>query len=264
MAVFPFPEFADSPPPKLSAANPSPANQSDIDALNNPVFEIKCEKTDETHIQQLLLARMMNKHANRKSFLTTPTETELLQMEINRLMLNADYIPHASSPAWKSVDFMLKAISLFGSERAFCYVAMKNASEEVRKHKGVVMAAVAIEGMSLAYASQEMQEDEQVVLAAIQENVDALAYASFEMRKNPDVIIVAVKKSTSAFLYASEDLKSSLDFVLRLIEHLSYKQASYMLTGSTGLSTTMCKNPLVKKAALDRPVIMRAADSPLL
>jgi hypothetical protein len=59
-------------------------------------------------------------------------------------------------------------------------------SEELKKDKEVVLAAVKQDGYALQYASEELKKDKEVVLAAVKQNGYALKYASEELKKDKE------------------------------------------------------------------------------
>ena len=65
--------------------------------------------------------------------------------------------------------------------------ALKDAPEEVKNDRGIVLAAVKQYGGALQYASEELMNDREIVIAAVKEDGGALESASEELKKDPDI-----------------------------------------------------------------------------
>jgi len=68
-------------------------------------------------------------------------------------------------------------------------------SEELKKDKEVVLAAVRQDGDALKYASKELQKDKEVVLAAVWQHCRAPNDALEELKSDKDVLLAAVRQN---------------------------------------------------------------------
>ena len=97
--------------------------------------------------------------------------------------------------------------------------AFKNASDELKADKEVVLAAVKKHGYALEYASDELKADKEVVLAAVKNHGSSLKYASDELKADKEVILTAVKNYGYALEYASDELKADKEVVLEAVKN---------------------------------------------
>ena len=96
------------------------------------------------------------------------------------------------------------------------------ASEELRKDREVVMAAVQKNDVALEYASKDLRNDKDIVMVAVRQNGNSLRYASNEMKNDKNVVLMAVAQNCYGLLYASEMLQCDEDVIRIAMEKNKY------------------------------------------
>lgn len=106
--------------------------------------------------------------------------------------------------------------------------ALWHASDELKRDRGFMSAAIDLDGWSLAYASAEIQADEKMVLAAVASCGWALKHASRALQANKDVVLAAVARDGGALEFACKGLQGDKDVVLTAVAQkgLALKYAS--------------------------------------
>lgn len=87
------------------------------------------------------------------------------------------------------------------------------ASQKLRDHRGIIMEAVQINGLTLCYASPRLKSDVELVLEAVRNNGHSLQYASALLKRKRHIVLEAVKNHVGALYHASEDLKNDRSIV---------------------------------------------------
>jgi hypothetical protein len=115
-------------------------------------------------------------------------------------------------------------------------------SDNLKKNRDVVTAAVTFDGMSLLFAHETLQDDDVIVMTAIKENGMALQFASPKLKKRRDIVIAAVTQNEEtgpAILDADPIFKDDLDMLMLAIEHDGgadmYEYASHRCKMEVGL-----------------------------
>ena len=98
-------------------------------------------------------------------------------------------------------------------------LALIHASDNLKGNKEVVLAAVANDGLALRLATEQLQGDLQVVLAACQQTGQALQYASNELQGDRKVVLAAVSQAGQALQFASHPLRADKDVVLAAVSN---------------------------------------------
>jgi hypothetical protein len=75
---------------------------------------------------------------------------------------------------------------------------LKNASDQMKSNKVVVLAAVMKRGKALEFASDDMKNTEDVVVAAVTQDGKALKWASKEMKSKEAIVVAAVKQDVAS------------------------------------------------------------------
>ena len=96
--------------------------------------------------------------------------------------------------------------------------ALKDASEELRNDKDIVLAAVARNGGMLQFASPELQKDKAIVSTAVVQNACALQYACEDMKSNREIVLTAVKVDGQVLQYANLELQNDKEVVLAAVQ----------------------------------------------
>ncbi|CAJ1454765.1 unnamed protein product [Effrenium voratum] len=82
------------------------------------------------------------------------------------------------------------------------------------KERSVVLRAVHLNGMSLAYVEKQFQQDWRVVLSAVQQDGDALRFASEEMKSDRQIVLAAVQNKGAALQHADKSLHRDREMLL--------------------------------------------------
>ena len=112
--------------------------------------------------------------------LHAPTTQEMLQYELMRMTLDPEYSPKHSD-FYEYRELVLTAIKQKSGWQ------LQYASEEIKKDREVVLAAVKKNGYALTYASDELKKDREFILAAVKQDRHALGYASEELQNDPEI-----------------------------------------------------------------------------
>eukprot|EP00971_Amphidinium_carterae_P270365 5364668-Amphidinium_carterae.1 len=94
-------------------------------------------------------------------------------------------------------------------------IALKFASEELRRDRQVVLAAVKSYGAALQFASDELRRDREIVLTAVSSTgyaPQALEFAAEDLRSDEEIVSEALAKNVASFPYMSGSLLQNMDF----------------------------------------------------
>ena len=72
--------------------------------------------------------------------------------------------------------------------------ALRNASEDLKNNREIVLAAVKQDGDALRYASEDIKIDKEIVMAAVKQQGYALQYASAALRNDRDITRTFAKR----------------------------------------------------------------------
>lgn len=122
----------------------------------------------------------------------------------------------------KDRTLVTAAVSKYGD-------ALRHAAVELREDRDVVMAAVKNMGEALAHAPA-FQGDREIVFAAVASDGSALQHATSALKADKEVVIAAVKRHSHALQFASEELRGDVEVVLE-----ASKQSSMALYKEFGL-----------------------------
>eukprot|EP00971_Amphidinium_carterae_P198909 3947405-Amphidinium_carterae.1 len=92
------------------------------------------------------------------------------------------------------------------------------ASEELRADRQVVLAAVSQNGLALRHATEELKEDHDIVLAAVTQRGTALEFASNECQGDPRIVLAAVGQDGNALQFVAEKCKREREIVLAAMQ----------------------------------------------
>ena len=85
--------------------------------------------------------------------------------------------------------------------------ALRDAPDELKNDREVVLVAVAKYGAALEYASKDLKNDKEIVMVAVAHKAYALKYASAELKNDKEVVLAAVAQDGRALEYASDEVK---------------------------------------------------------
>lgn len=88
-------------------------------------------------------------------------------------------------------------------------VSLRQAPEELRGDKQLVLAAVRANGLDLEFASPILQDDRLVVMSAVRQNRRALDHASKRLRANPEILRALPLRANSTFELLLDPAKRS-------------------------------------------------------
>ncbi len=116
---------------------------------------------------------------------------------------------------------------------------LKDAQEEIKSNKEIILQAVKSSGLNIEYASESLKNDREIVMAAVQNNGRSLNYVlkefgsdrevvlealgndgsiirelSYGMKKDREIVMKAIKNDGSALKFASESLKNDREIAL--------------------------------------------------
>lgn len=97
-------------------------------------------------------------------------------------------------------EFMMKAVRHDGG-------ALKYASVELSKHRGLVLEAVRQSGQALEFAAPELRRDRELVLEAVKQSGLALQFAAEELRADRECVLEAIRETGWAMQFASPELQ---------------------------------------------------------
>eukprot|EP00945_MAST-04E_sp_MAST-4E-sp1_P002915 g2915.t1 len=158
------------------------------------------------------------------------------------------------------------------------------ASDELRKDREIVLAAVKNNGMALMYASDELRKDRKIMVEAMKNNEMAsmyadelrkemetvnnngLYYASYGLRNDRYIVMEAVKNNGLDLQYASKELQKDREIVLAAVKNngMALEYASYGLREDREITMEAVKNNgmALKYASyglqMDREIVLAA------
>lgn len=94
---------------------------------------------------------------------------------------------------------------------------LKNASEEQRNNKEIVLNAISKNPFNLEYVSDSLKDDKEVVLLAISQDGRNLKYASERLKKDKEIVLEAAKVSIDSLNYVGDELKSNREIGMALV-----------------------------------------------
>jgi hypothetical protein len=145
---------------------------------------------------------------------------------------NAGMLAFASVDLRKHKGLVLAALShvdpiVYGADAD----GLQHASAKLQADPEVVLAAVLAWGGALQHASETLQRNKPIVLAAVAQDGMALEYASETLQGNKPIVLAAVAQDGLALEYASETLQGDPEVVLAAVTQngVALKHASYIL-----------------------------------
>lgn len=109
---------------------------------------------------------------------------------------------HLSVDHRSDKEVVFRAVKQDGNALAF-------ASDELKRSRIVVRAAVGQCGLSLLHADQKHKNNAKTVLIAVKQNGAAIEYASTEMQGNRRIAHAAVRNHGKAIIFVSEELQDN-------------------------------------------------------
>ena len=117
-------------------------------------------------------------------------------------------------------------------------MALVCAAEPLKADRGIVLAAVQLNGWALSFAATPLKADREIVLAAVQKEGRSLRYAAAPLRANREIVLAAVWQKGRALQYAATDLRADVQVVRAAVKsagHDALKHASSELRDDTYL-----------------------------
>ena len=94
--------------------------------------------------------------------------------------------------------------------------ALHSTSDDLKKDREIVLAAVMQNGWALEHASDDLKNDREIVLAAVNSDCPgrgkALRYASWDLKNDRAIVLAAIKQNARALDYASPSLRNNAEF----------------------------------------------------
>eukprot|EP00613_Pedinella_sp_CCMP2098_P061722 CAMPEP_0171983108 /NCGR_PEP_ID=MMETSP0993-20121228/273117_1 /TAXON_ID=483369 /ORGANISM="non described non described, Strain CCMP2098" /LENGTH=1144 /DNA_ID=CAMNT_0012635835 /DNA_START=31 /DNA_END=3461 /DNA_ORIENTATION=- len=104
-------------------------------------------------------------------------------------------------------------------------VALKHASESIKKNEAAAMVAVKKYPLVLGVVSRNLPHinwreggDKTLVLEAVKQNGNALQYAASDLKADKEIVLAAVQQNGNALQYAANDLKADKEIVLAAVQ----------------------------------------------
>jgi len=144
--------------------------------------------------------------------------------------------------------------------------ALQYADDSLKKDKKFILEVVKIAGYSIKYADKKLKADKEVALAAIKQDVEALKYADKKFKSNKEIVLIAVKQNGDALQYADKKLQADKEVVLTAIKENreALKYADKKLKGNKEIVLTavkQCGDAIQyadKKLKADKEVVLTA------
>ncbi|MCH9762744.1 MAG: DUF4116 domain-containing protein [Gammaproteobacteria bacterium] len=95
-------------------------------------------------------------------------------------------------------------------------LALKNASEQLKADREIVLAAVTNAPQALEYASEALKSDRSLVLRALKQDGMALKHAAGRLKADKRIILAAIAQNPEALQFASKALKKDKDIITAL------------------------------------------------
>ena len=97
--------------------------------------------------------------------------------------------------------------------------ALRNATEELRGDREVVMTAVCRDGRLLEYATEERRSDQEMVMKAVSNNGSSLQFATEELRGHREIVMKAVSNNGFSLRFATEELRGDREIVMKAVSN---------------------------------------------
>ena len=79
---------------------------------------------------------------------------------------------------------------------------LEDASEDLRRDREIVMAAVKHHGYALQFVSEDLQIDRDFVMAAVKQHGYALRFSSEDLQRDREIVMAAVKQNGGSLEFA--------------------------------------------------------------
>ena len=96
--------------------------------------------------------------------------------------------------------------------------ALEFASDTLKRDRDILMAAVKQGGNALKFASEDLQKDRKIVMAAVNQNGWALRFASDILQKDREIVMAAVNQNGWALRFASEEVQKDREIVMAAVK----------------------------------------------
>ena len=150
----------------------------------------------------------------------------------------------------KKKDLITNRDELLAKIRMHGGFELRNATDELKDDKDVVITAVTDSGLSLLHASDRLKSDKDIVTAAVKENGLSLRMANEALQADPEVVMAAVQQTGKALEYASNKLQSDPQIVRAAVtqDGLALQYASNELRSDKGIvmAAISCKPEALK------------------
>jgi len=98
-------------------------------------------------------------------------------------------------------------------------VGIRNAPEDIRADKKVMLWWIERYPLYLQFASEALRAARDVVLAAVRQNGEALQFASESLRADSELVLAACQEDLHAMAHASKALCEDVDFNVTVLRH---------------------------------------------
>ena len=95
--------------------------------------------------------------------------------------------------------------------------ALRDAAEELKGDRDIVMTAVSHFGHALRFATEELKGDREIVMTAVSENSFALQYVTKELKCDREIVRAAVSQHGRALQFVAEELKGDREIVMTAV-----------------------------------------------
>eukprot|EP00931_Biecheleriopsis_adriatica_P055652 TRINITY_DN32955_c0_g1_i1.p1 TRINITY_DN32955_c0_g1~~TRINITY_DN32955_c0_g1_i1.p1 ORF type:complete len:499 (+),score=96.41 TRINITY_DN32955_c0_g1_i1:195-1499(+) len=126
---------------------------------------------------------------------------------------------YASKELRNDFAFVMKVMQISVSQSSGKEPTSVDAPEQMTD-RNLLLQAVRQDGLALRLASDELRKDEEVVLEAVKQNGSALKYASHELRSDREFLFQASMQDSRALIFASDELRQDAHFLMKVMHAL--------------------------------------------
>lgn len=131
-------------------------------------------------------------------------------------ILQFDYQYYNRIEPIDNIDNMLEMVNEVKkhSQSEYLHDVFKNASEQLKNNRELVLSLVKLNGRTLKYASNILKNDKEIVWKALKNDLNAFKYISDDLKNDKKIVLFVIKQAGVLYQYVSETLKNDREIAL--------------------------------------------------
>jgi hypothetical protein len=131
-------------------------------------------------------------------------------------ILQFDYQYYNRIEPIDNIDNMFEMVNEIKKHRQTEYLheVFKNASEQLKNNRELVLSLVKLNGRTLKYASNILKNDKEIVWEALKNDLNAFKYISDDLKNDRKIVLFVIKEAGVLYQYVSENLRNDREIAL--------------------------------------------------